>query len=250
MEKNKIEKVLNLDCREEANDQALQKALHQVKPLAKFEGRVQQIKIEKLLGKICRRYYVDFKIVPLYMPDNVDMYHSVVTSGTMKLADVYGCKVYEVLAKTVVWLFDAVEGAEEEKRMKLRVFTDGSCSGNPGPGGWAAMFNYPDRMEVVSGHELSTTNNRMELMAVAQALLNVVENGDHMNYEAVEIHSDSAYVVNAITKGWLEQWKNNGWRTKGTTATYSTKWLTKGRAKRRLKQKGSWWGNDSLRKSI
>lgn len=102
--------------------------------------------------------------------------------------------------------------------MKLRVFTDGSCSGNPGPGGWAAMFNYSDRMEEISGHELSTTNNRMELMAVAQALSNIIENGDALDYEAIEICSDSAYVVNAITKGWLEQWKSNGWRTKGGDA--------------------------------
>lgn len=118
MEKSKIEKVLNLDCREEADDRALQEALHQVKPLAKFEGRVQQAKVEKLLGKICRRYYVDFKIEPLYIPNNVDMYRSVVTSGTMKLVDIYGCKVYEVLAKTVVWLFDAVESKELRRRGK------------------------------------------------------------------------------------------------------------------------------------
>lgn len=116
MEKGKIEKVLNLDCREEADDQALQKALHQIKPLAKFEGRVQQAKVEKLLGKICRRYYVDFKIEPSYIPNNVDMYRSVVTSGTMKLVDIYGCKVYEVLAKTAVWLFDAVESKELRRR--------------------------------------------------------------------------------------------------------------------------------------
>lgn len=118
MEKSKIEKVLNLDCREEADDRALQEALHQVKPLAKFEGKVQQVKVEKLLGKICRRYYVDFKIEPLYIPNNVDMYRSVVTSGTMKLVDIYGCKVYEVLAKTVVWLFDAVESKELRRRGK------------------------------------------------------------------------------------------------------------------------------------
>lgn len=118
MEKSKIERVLNLDCREEANERVLQEALHQVKPLAKFEGRVQQVKVEKLLGKICRRYYVDFKIEPLYVPNNVDMYRSVVTSGTMKLADIYGCKVYEVLAKTVVWLFDAVESKELRRRDK------------------------------------------------------------------------------------------------------------------------------------
>lgn len=116
MEKSKIERVLNLDCREEASERVLQEALHQVKPLAKFEGRVQQVKVEKLLGKICRRYYVGFKIEPLYVPNNVDMYRSVVTSGTMKLVDIYGCKVYEVLAKTVVWLFNAVESKELRRR--------------------------------------------------------------------------------------------------------------------------------------
>ena len=116
MENNKIEKMLNLDCREEADQQVLQKVLHNIKPLAKFDGKIPQSKIEKLLGLICRRYYVDVKIIPVYIHENVDIYHNIVTTGITKLVDVYGCSIYEVLAKTVIWLFNAIKNKELERR--------------------------------------------------------------------------------------------------------------------------------------
>lgn len=94
--------------------------------------------------------------------------------------------------------------------MKLRVFTDGACSGNPGPGGWATLFLYPEGRKVISGHSLETTNNRMELLAVVKALFYGLED---FKYESIEIHSDSAYVVNALTKGWLEKWQQGNWKT-------------------------------------
>lgn len=96
--------------------------------------------------------------------------------------------------------------------MITRIFTDGACSGNPGPGGWAAVFNGEESYEVISGYELCTTNNRMELIAVANALENALERG-YDKRGRIEIHSDSAYVVNALTKGWLIKWKNNNWLT-------------------------------------
>ena len=95
--------------------------------------------------------------------------------------------------------------------MKLRIFTDGACSGNPGPGGWAALFALDETNEVISGHDASTTNNRMELLAVVEGLTNAMKK--HKQYDVLEVHSDSAYVVNAITKQWLAKWKVNGWKT-------------------------------------
>jgi len=108
--------------------------------------------------------------------------------------------------------------------MKLRVFTDGGCSMNPGPGGWAAVFNVADGVSYISGYEEMTTNNRMELTAAMKAV-----KSDKLwdaNYDEVEIHSDSAYVVNAVTKGWLDNWKNNGWKTaKGDDVKNADLWL-------------------------
>lgn len=105
--------------------------------------------------------------------------------------------------------------------MKLRIFTDGACSGNPGPGGWAALIALPEGNKLISGCEEQTTNNRMELLAVMRALCEVLgEEWDSEeriadNYDEIEIHSDSAYVVNAINKNWITGWERNGWRTAG-----------------------------------
>lgn len=92
----------------------------------------------------------------------------------------------------------------------VRVFTDGACSGNPGPGGWATVFSKDNGCKHLSGFEVETTNNRMELLAVIVALRNVVCKKHKYIWE---IHSDSAYVVNAIQMGWIYAWYNNGWRT-------------------------------------
>ena len=94
---------------------------------------------------------------------------------------------------------------------RLRIFTDGACSGNPGPGGWAVLFALDETNVVISGHDVSTTNNRMELMAVLEALNEALMTYD--SFSELEIHSDSAYVVNAVTKQWIQKWKKNGWKT-------------------------------------
>lgn len=96
--------------------------------------------------------------------------------------------------------------------MRISIYTDGSCSENPGPGGWCVVLNTEDECKTFSGGESNTTNNRMELTAVIEAVkwamsLNVLTN------EFV-IYSDSAYVINSINKGWLDRWKTNGWKTK------------------------------------
>ena len=93
---------------------------------------------------------------------------------------------------------------EEKKRVIL--YTDGACSGNPGAGGWGAVLVYNGHERELSGGEASTTNNRMELMAVIEGLKAI-------KYPcAVDIYSDSAYTVNAFTNGWISQWKDNGWK--------------------------------------
>ena len=86
----------------------------------------------------------------------------------------------------------------------VTIYTDGACSGNPGPGGWCAM-EYQGREKMISGGEESTTNNRMELMAVISALLALREPC------VVELYSDSKYVIDALEKGWAWGWKRRGW---------------------------------------
>lgn len=95
--------------------------------------------------------------------------------------------------------------------MKVKIYTDGSCKGNPGPGGWAIIVNTPTKCKKYSGGELVTTNNRMELTAVIECLKRILWVKD--NRIQFEIHSDSAYVINGITKGWIENWKKSQWKT-------------------------------------
>lgn len=93
-------------------------------------------------------------------------------------------------------------------------YTDGACSGNPGAGGWAYVEVVPCdcgiKTNVVTGTKKSTTNNEMELTAVYMVLVKALKS----KIKQVTIYSDSAYVVNAIIRGWLLNWKENGWRTK------------------------------------
>ncbi|PII38456.1 ribonuclease H [Sinorhizobium meliloti CCBAU 01290] len=86
------------------------------------------------------------------------------------------------------------------------IFTDGACSGNPGPGGWGAVLRYGDVEKEMSGGEAETTNNRMELLAAISAL-----NALRQPCE-VDLHTDSKYVMDGISK-WIHGWKRNGWKT-------------------------------------
>jgi ribonuclease HI len=85
------------------------------------------------------------------------------------------------------------------------LFTDGACSGNPGPGGWGAILRFNGHEKELSGGEANTTNNRMELSAVIFALAQLKEPCH------VTLYSDSQYVCNALTLGWAKMWKANGW---------------------------------------
>lgn len=96
------------------------------------------------------------------------------------------------------------------KNKVVRIYTDGACSGNPGPGGWATVWCDGDNIIDRRGGEPLTTNNRMELLAVLEALKWISSENKSVAYE---VYSDSAYVINAITKCWLQGWRMRGWKT-------------------------------------
>ena len=89
--------------------------------------------------------------------------------------------------------------------MKVEIFTDGACSGNPGPGGYGAILRVGEHVKEISGGEANTTNNRMELMGVISAL-------SALKYPCeVVLTTDSKYVVDSVTKGWAKKWRANNW---------------------------------------
>ena len=89
----------------------------------------------------------------------------------------------------------------------ITIYTDGSCSGNPGPGGWAALLIYSGSERVITGAEKLTTNNRMELAAVVEALRVLKEACE------VRVFTDSAYIANAFNDNWIDAWIGRGWKT-------------------------------------
>lgn len=86
------------------------------------------------------------------------------------------------------------------------LYTDGACSGNPGPGGWAALLMHGGHEKMLSGADPNTTNNRMEMMAVIEGLRALQKPC------LVRVHSDSAYIINAFTQGWIDNWIRRGWK--------------------------------------
>lgn len=92
------------------------------------------------------------------------------------------------------------------KTKQVTIYTDGACSGNPGAGGWGAVLIYGDKEKKISGGEIHTTNNRMELMAPIKAL-EALKSPCH-----IDIYTDSQYVKNGITT-WIKNWRTNNWRT-------------------------------------
>jgi ribonuclease HI len=90
-----------------------------------------------------------------------------------------------------------------EKR--VTIYTDGACSGNPGPGGWGAVLLYREKIKELSGAAAATTNQRMELTAAIRALQSLNQPCE------ITLYSDSAYLVNAFCQHWLDNWQNNGW---------------------------------------
>ena len=90
---------------------------------------------------------------------------------------------------------------------EVTIYTDGACSGNPGVGGWCAILMYNNHQKIVSGYSKYTTNNRMELFAIIQGLASLTQPC------IVNLYSDSAYAINALTNGWIDNWKSNGWKS-------------------------------------
>ena len=93
----------------------------------------------------------------------------------------------------------------DARRKQVEIYTDGACSGNPGPGGWAAVLIYEGHSKEISGGEKQTTNQRMELTAAYEALRQLKEPCD------VTLHSDSAYVINCFKQKWYVGWRKKGW---------------------------------------
>ncbi len=114
------------------------------------------------------------------------------------------------------------------------IYTDGACSGNPGPGGWGAILMYKEHRKELSGGEPETTNNRMELMAAIAALSALNQSSK------VELHTDSNYVKNGITQ-WIETWKKNGWKTSNKKPVKNEElWRTLDELRNRHKVKWHW----------
>jgi len=86
------------------------------------------------------------------------------------------------------------------------IYTDGACSGNPGPGGWAALLQFNGKEKELTGADPATTNNRMEMLAVIRAFQELKKPC------YIKLHSDSALIINAMTLGWIENWQAKGWR--------------------------------------
>lgn len=90
---------------------------------------------------------------------------------------------------------------------EVKIYTDGACSGNPGPGGWGTLLMYNKHVKEMSGFIKETTNNRMEIFAAIKGLAALKSSCK------VELYSDSAYLVNAFNKGWIHNWQRNNWKT-------------------------------------
>ncbi len=101
---------------------------------------------------------------------------------------------------------------QDAPRKQVTVYTDGACSGNPGPGGWGAILEYHGRKKELSGFDPSTTNNRMEVTAAIRALSALTEACD------VTLYSDSTYLVKAFNDRWIDGWLRRGWKTSSGTA--------------------------------
>ena len=117
---------------------------------------------------------------------------------------------------------------------RVEIFTDGACSGNPGPGGWGAILRYNGNVKELSGGEAATTNNRMELLAAISALSALKEAVE------VDLYTDSVYVRDGI-RSWIVNWKKNGWKTSDKKPVKNAElWQALDEARRRHKVSWHW----------
>lgn len=109
--------------------------------------------------------------------------------------------------KALIGIGNLMMEFKENDHSAVTIYTDGACLGNPGPGGWGAVLLFGTHRREISGGYRLTTNNRMELLAVIRAL-------ECLKYPCtVLVHTDSLYLHDAVTKGWLARWRGNGWQT-------------------------------------
>ena len=137
-------------------------------------------------------FHLHFHILPRKEGDNMSTFPNL-PKNDKSMEEI--CEILKIKEEVVV------------SDKKIVLYTDGACSGNPGPGGWGAILMYNGKEKELTGGELNTTNNRMELMAVINGLEAIKTTCD------VDIYSDSAYVVNAFLQDWVTKWKANGWKT-------------------------------------
>lgn len=116
------------------------------------------------------------------------------------------CPVLHCYLRTDVLQYAKTQRQDDDLAKKVTIYTDGGCSPNPGPGGWAALLIYNGTQQEISGGMKQTTNNQMELTAAIEALETLNEPCD------VELYTDSTYLKNGITS-WMHTWKRNGWQT-------------------------------------
>ena len=113
--------------------------------------------------------------------------------------------IFRPLWYDIVRVWKTIRRMFRRNMKTVTIYTDGACSGNPGPGGWGAILCYGPHQKEISGGEKNTTNNRMELTAVIKSLELLKEPC------AVELYSDSKYVIDALEKGWAKGWRARGW---------------------------------------
>lgn len=99
---------------------------------------------------------------------------------------------------------------KDDEPQEVEIYTDGACSGNPGPGGWAAIIKHGNQRDEIWGFDPETTNNRMELISVIEALKKIKKPSK------IQIYTDSRYIRDGITS-WIEKWQKNGWKTSSGT---------------------------------
>ena len=116
---------------------------------------------------------------------------------------------------------EPVNASKKDPVMAYKIYTDGACTGNPGPGGYCAIILCNGKEDIISGNHRNTTNNRMEIQAVIAALTTI------KSPAKIELISDSQYVINALSKGWAKAWKKNGWmKSDGKRAQNTDLWET------------------------
>ena len=212
-----VKQLLSLDIRKEEEFIIIQKALKTIKPLSKESGIISIDKIERVVKVMCVKYgYAITNIISDIESGEKDIiWTASITDAKERksISTIHGCVFYEVISKIAIFLYGEIQRKRKDNVVEqVRVFTDGACSGNPGPGGWAAIFVIGNEQRILKGRELDTTNNRMELAAIVASLRKIKVLRKRENREYI-INSDSAYVINAINQNWIAKWIKNDWET-------------------------------------